>query len=158
MDELDPVSTMIHRHKLFCFVTDRLVLHDQPLPGSHCHAVFRDQEARNGTDASGTGPLPVDVDAGQHVGVRITVVLSTNHQVHRPFVAPQQAASVASLPGLSQSPAAEQGSQVADAAYPQEKTPVPTPTSPPSPPPPSKPPPSQQHLSVTAAADDDKNQ
>ena len=66
---------------------DWLVLHDQPVPGGDSHAVLRDQEARNGADAAGTGALSVDVDAGQHIEQRIGVVLPPDRQVHCPPVA-----------------------------------------------------------------------
>ena len=91
---------------------DRLVLHDQPVPGGNCHAVLRDQEARNGADAAGTGALPVDVDAGQHVGQRVGVVLPSNHQIHCPPVAEEQAAHLEAIPGLSQS---QEAAQIAEA-------------------------------------------
>ncbi len=69
------------------FRSDRFVLHDQPLPGGHRHAVLRDQEEGNGADATGTGPLPVDVDVGLHFSLRVAVLLQADHQVHRAPVA-----------------------------------------------------------------------
>jgi len=38
---------------------DRLLLHDQPMPSCHRHAVFGDQEKGNGTDATRAGTFPL---------------------------------------------------------------------------------------------------
>ena len=95
-----------------CFVvvvvhqTDWILLHDQPVPGGHSHSVLRDEEARDGADAPGKGPLPFHVDAGQHLGERVGVLLPPNHQIHRPLVAAQQAAPTPALPGLPEPEAA----------------------------------------------------
>lgn len=37
---------------------DRIVLHDQPVPGRHCDSVLRDQEERDGEDAARESALP----------------------------------------------------------------------------------------------------
>lgn len=83
------------------------------MPGGDSDAVLRDQETGNGADAAGTGSLPIDVDAGQHVGQRVDVVLPPNHQVHCPLVAEEQAAYTPPLPGL---PQPEEVATAADAA------------------------------------------
>ena len=72
------------------------------MPGGDSHAVLRDEEKRNGADAFGTCPLPIDVDVGQHIGQRVDVLLPANHQVHRPLVAEEQAAHTQKVQGLSQ--------------------------------------------------------
>lgn len=37
-----------------CFSSDRFVFHDQPVSGSHSHAIFRDQKTGNGENENGT--------------------------------------------------------------------------------------------------------
>ena len=72
------------------------------MPGGDCYAVLRDQEARNGADAVGTGALSVDIDTGQHIGQRIDIVLPPDHQVHCPPVAEDQATRTQKIPGVPQ--------------------------------------------------------
>ena len=96
-------STVLHLLVYRNWIADRFILHDQPVPGGHCHAVLRDEETRNGTDAARTGPLSVDVDAGQHVSQRIGFLLPSNHQVHCPLVAEEQETLPEAIPGLPQS-------------------------------------------------------
>lgn len=81
---------------------DRLVLHDQPVPGGNSHAVLRDEEAGNGADAPGTGALPIDVHIGQHVGQRVNFMLPADHQVHCTFVAEEQATYTQTIQSLPQ--------------------------------------------------------
>ena len=61
---------------------DRLLLHDQPVPGRHRHAVLRDEEAGDGAHAPGEGSLPVHLDAhllDQQLGAQL--VLRRDRQV-----------------------------------------------------------------------------
>lgn len=50
---------------LFRIFIDWFVLHDQPVPGRHRHAILGDQETRNGADATGASPLYIHFDPGQ---------------------------------------------------------------------------------------------
>jgi len=43
----------------FPLFADRLLLHDQPMPSCHRHAVFRDQEKGNGTHATRERAFPL---------------------------------------------------------------------------------------------------
>lgn len=45
---------------------DRLILHDQPVPGGHRHPVLGDQAAGAPADAGAEGPVLVLLHPGQH--------------------------------------------------------------------------------------------
>lgn len=45
---------------------DRILLHDQPVPGGHRHPVLGDQAARAPADAGAEGPVFVLLHPGQH--------------------------------------------------------------------------------------------
>ena len=46
-------------------LTDRFVLHDQPMSGRHRDAVLRDEEARDGADVGRAAALQLQRDPGQ---------------------------------------------------------------------------------------------
>lgn len=63
--------------------TDWILLHDQPLPRRNRNAIFRNQETRDGTYASGKGSIHFDVYLGiQYEQFRADNVLCRDCQIH----------------------------------------------------------------------------
>jgi len=73
------------------FTLDWFLLHDQPVLGRHRHAILRDEETRDGTDATGTRTLHELIDTRiEHQQLGTHDVLRRDCQIHcAPLSTPQ---------------------------------------------------------------------